>query len=79
MDINSPFTMIVAIVALSVGAGVINNYFRMKRATSRNLDQDRELGDLRADVLKLTDRVKVLERLAVDTDKQLSSEISRLR
>ena len=79
MDINSPFTMIVAIVAISVSAGVINNYFRMKRATTRNLDQDRELGDLRADVLKLTDRVKVLERLAVDSDKQLSSEISRLR
>ncbi|MBI1359697.1 MAG: hypothetical protein GC155_05365 [Alphaproteobacteria bacterium] len=74
-----PFSMIVAVVALSVGAGVINNYFRMKRATARNVDQDRDVTELRAEVAKLTDRVKVLERLAVDADKQLSSEISRLR
>ena len=79
MNIDSPFTMVVAIVAISVGAGVINNYFRMKRATTRNLDQDRELGELRADVAKLTDRVKVLERLAVDGDKRLATEISQLR
>ena len=79
MNIDSPFTMVVAIVAISVGAGVINNYFRMKRATTRNLDQDRELGDLRADVAKLADRVKVLERLAVDGDKRLATEISQLR
>ena len=79
MNIDSPFTMVVAIVAISVGAGVINNYFRMKRATTRNLDQDRELGELRADVAKLTDRVKVLERLAVDGDKRLAAEISQLQ
>lgn len=74
-----PFSMVVAIVALSVGAGVINNYFKMKRATARNVDQDRDVTELRSEVAKLTDRVKVLERLVVDADKQLSSEISRLR
>jgi hypothetical protein len=74
-----PFSMVVAIVAISVGAGVINNYFKTKHMTARNVDQDREIGDLRAEVAKLTDRVKVLERLAVDSDKQLASEISRLR
>ena len=79
MNIDSPFTMVIAIVAISVGAGVINNYFKMKRATMRNLDQDRELGELRADVVKLADRVKVLERLAVDGDKRLATEISQLR
>jgi cell division protein FtsL len=74
-----PFSMVVAIVAISVGAGVINNYFKTKNLNARNVDQDREIGDLRAEVAKLTDRVKVLERLAVDSDKQLASEISRLR
>ena len=74
-----PFSMVVAIVAISVGAGVLNTYFKTKHLNVRNADQDREIDELRADVARLTDRVKVLERLAVDSDKQLASEISRLR
>lgn len=75
-----PFSMVVAIVAISVGAGVFNNYVRMKtRMTARNSEQDREIEGLRADVAKLADRVRVLEKLAVDADRQLSAEISKLR
>ena len=74
-----PFSMVVAIVALSVGAGVINNWIKMKQATQRNADQDRELGEVKAEVAKLQDRVRVLEKLAIDGDRQLSAEINRLR
>jgi uncharacterized protein YlxW (UPF0749 family) len=74
-----PFSMVVAIVAISVGAGVVNNYFKMKQATQRNVDQDRELSDVKAEVARLADRVKVLEKIAVDADRQLSNEISKLR
>jgi len=74
-----PFSMVVAIVALSVGAGVVNNWIKMKQATQRNVDQDRELGEVKAEVAKLQDRVRVLEKLAVDGDRQLSAEINRLR
>jgi uncharacterized protein YlxW (UPF0749 family) len=74
-----PFSMVVAIVALSVGAGVINNWIKMKQATQRNADQDRELGDVKAEVAKLQDRVRVLEKLVVDGDRQLSAEINKLR
>jgi hypothetical protein len=74
-----PFSMVVAIVALSVGAGVINNWIKMKQATQRNVDQDRELGEVKVEVAKLQDRVRVLEKLAVDGDRQLSAEINRLR
>ncbi len=74
-----PFSMVVAIVAISVGAGVLNNYFKMKQTTQRNVDQDRELADVKAEVAKLQDRVRVLEKLAVDADRQLSAEINRLR
>lgn len=74
-----PFSMVVAIVAISVGAGVLNNYFKMKQTTQRNVDQDRELADVKAEVAKLQDRVRVLEKLAVDGDRQLSAEINRLR
>jgi len=78
MDFD-PFSMVVAIVALSVGAGVINNWIKMKQATQRNVDQDRELGEVKAEVAKLQDRVRVLEKLAVDGDRQLSAEINKLR
>jgi hypothetical protein len=74
-----PFSMVVAIVALSVGAGVVNNWIKMKQATQRNVDQDRELGEVKAEVAKLQDRVRVLEKLAVDGDRQLSAEINKLR
>ncbi len=36
----SPFSTVVAIVAISVGAGVLNNYFKMKQMTRGNADQD---------------------------------------
>ena len=74
-----PFSMVVAIVALSVGAGVVNNWIKMKQATRRDADQDRELGEVKAEVAKLADRVRVLEKIAVDSDRQLSAEINRLR
>ena len=77
--IFDPFSMVVAIVAISVGAGVVNNWIKMKQATERNADQDRELGDVKAELAKLQDRVRVLERLVVDGDRQLSAEISKLR
>lgn len=77
---DNPFTMVVLIVAISVGAGVINNYLRTKaKLGARNSEQDKEIESLRADVLKLADRVRVLEKLAVDGDRQLSAEIAKLR
>jgi uncharacterized protein YlxW (UPF0749 family) len=74
-----PFSMVVAIVAISVGAGVVNNWIKMKQATQRNVDQDRELGEVKAEVAKLQDRVRVLEKLAIDSDRALSAEIAKLR
>jgi hypothetical protein len=70
-----PFSMVVAIV----GAGVFNNYLKMKQNTQRNAAQDTELSDVKAELAKLQDRVRVLERLAVDSDRNLSAEINRLR
>jgi hypothetical protein len=78
MDFD-PFSMVVAIVAISVGAGVVNNWIKMKHASRRNVQQDRELEEVRGEVEKLADRVRVLEKLAVDADRQLSQEISKLR
>ena len=74
-----PFSMVVAIVAISVGAGVFNNWIKMKQTTRRNADQDRELAEVKAEVAKLQERVRVLKRITVDSDRNLSAEISKLR
>lgn len=74
-----PTSMVVAIVAISVGAGVLNNWIKMRGQTARNVDQDREIAQLKDEVAKLADRVKVLEKLALDADRRLSREIEELR
>jgi len=78
MDIDSPFTMVVLIVLIAVGAGVINNYFKMKAETKDNAADTVELDKLRGEVAALKQRVSTLERLAVDKDASLREEISRL-
>ena len=76
-DIDSPFTMVVLIVAIGVGAGVINNWLKMK-AQRVDLDQAPEIDSLRREVHDLRERVKTLERIATDKDHQLARDIERL-
>ncbi len=78
LDIDSPFTMVVLIVLIAVGAGVINNYFKMKAEAKSNAADDLELQKLRGEVAELKQRISTLERLAVDKDASLREEISRL-
>ncbi len=78
MDIDSPFTMVVLIVLIAVGAGVINNYFKMKAEAKNNAADTVELEKLRGEVVALKQRVSTLERLAIDKDTSLREEISRL-
>jgi len=78
MDIDSPFTMVVLIVLIAVGAGVINNYFKMKAEAKDNAADTVELDRLRGELAALKQRVSTLERLSVDKDASLREEISRL-
>lgn len=79
MDINSPFTMVVLIVLISVGAGVIHDLIKTRRETAK-LDgtQSEDIEALKAEVSRLTERVKVLERLSTDSDARLREEIRNL-
>lgn len=70
--------MIVMIVLIGVGAGVINNWIKMKRETGHTEENSAELDSLREEVSALKRRVATLERLAVDKDSHLREEISRL-
>lgn len=78
MEIGSPFTMVVLIVLISVGAGVVNNYLKMKANRQDDAASDEELFRLRKDVERLTERVRVLETIATDKDERLREEIRRL-
>ena len=78
MEINSPFTMVVIIVLISVGAGVVNNYLKMKANRKDDAASEEELFRMRKDMERLTERVRVLETIATDKDERLRDEIRRL-
>ena len=78
MEINSPFTMVVIIVLIAVGAGVINNYIKMKASRKDDVDTEEEVFRLRKDVERLTERVRVLETIATDSEARLREDIRRL-
>lgn len=77
-DPYSPFSMVVLIVLIAVGAGVINNYIKVKAESANNAADDTEMKAMREEVAALKARVRVLEELAVDKDARLRDEISRL-
>lgn len=78
MEISEPFTMIVLIVLISVGAGVVNNYLKMKANRQDDAASQDEIEAMRRDIDRLTERVRVLETIATDKDERLRDEISRL-
>lgn len=77
-EIDNPFVMVVLIVAISVSAGVVNTYLKTRENTAQNGATRDDLDAMRADIARLNDRVRVLEKIATDKDRVLSDEISRL-
>lgn len=75
---DDPFTMIVLIVLISVGAGVINNYLKMKSQRSESSANDVDIHRMQADIDRLTERVRVLEKLATDQESGLRDEFRKL-
>lgn len=78
MDIDSPFTMVVLIVLIAVGAGIINNWLKLRESRASDAASADEMARMKADLDRLSERVRVLERLATDNDRRLHDEISRL-
>lgn len=79
MDINSPFTMIVLIVLISVSAGVIRTWIKSRSTDTDDPRRQEEIAQLRDQVAGLTERVRVLETITTDADAKLREDISRLR
>ncbi len=78
MDINSPFTMVVLIVLIAVGAGVIKTWIETRANSTADEETRLRMEDLEREVIRLRDRVKVLEKITTDGDNRLREEISRL-
>ena len=74
MDINSPFTMIVLIVLISVSAGVIQTWIKSRRTDTDDPRRQEEVAQLRDQVAGLTERVRVLETITTDADAKLRED-----
>lgn len=80
------FEFIIGIILIGTISSVITGGMRLERqrlklkATSTEAEELKALvGDMHGEMTKLKDRVRVLERLATDGDRNLADEIERLR
>lgn len=74
------YTMVVAIVAIVLFAGVVNRYLKLQaRRPSEEEEAEREEVQRKlARVDELEERVRVLERIVVDRKERLREEIDAL-
>lgn len=73
-----PFTMVVAIVAISVAAGVVSTWLKTRNNARPDEGLRAELATTRQDVARLKERVRALEEIVTDKDRALAEEIRRL-
>lgn len=72
---NDVFIMVIAIVALSVGAGMYRDYLKTQRQIGKNTEADI---DLREELTRLQDRVAILEEIVTDGKYELNRELEKL-
>jgi len=72
------FEMVVAIVVIGCVTSSIDNWVKHHSKAQKNQAQDAEIHRLKADVDRLTERVRVLEKLATDDDARLRQEFRNL-
>ena len=77
MDISGE-AMVVLIVLIVMAAGIAQQWVKAKANASADAETLDRVSDLEKEVLRLRDRVKVLEKITTDGDNRLREEISRL-
>jgi hypothetical protein len=71
---------IAVIVAIVIGSRVWRTHLRTRHMYANRSQADEQMiGSMQLEINRLADRVKVLERLATDDDRNLSREINSLR
>ena len=78
MDIESPFTMVVLIVLIAVGAGVVKTWLETRANASTNSEDRDRMAKMEAEIDRLNERVRTLEKLATDPEQRLREDFSRL-
>lgn len=73
-----PILMVVLIVLISVGAGVVSNYLKLKANSASDIASDADFQKVLGEVDRLKERVRVLEKIVTDQERQLSEEIRKL-
>ncbi len=82
------FEFVVTLVFIGTVSGIITGGLKLERekvkAKSRGYGEEADqlrgvIGEMHADITKLKDRVRVLEKLVTDDDRRLASEIESLR
>lgn len=80
------FEFIIGIVLIGTISSVITGGMKLEKQRMRIRAGEGEaeelkalIGDMHGEITKLKDRVRVLERLATDGDRNLADEIERLR
>ncbi|MGB5255827.1 MAG: hypothetical protein WBN07_16480 [Woeseiaceae bacterium] len=73
---NSPFVFVLCIIAIVFTAQTIQKYMKMK--SEERAQQDPELEETLAQIERLEERIRVLERIVTENKYDLSREISKL-
>jgi hypothetical protein len=73
-----PFEMVVLIVAISVGAGVYRTYLKTRANSAADQTMQADVSEMRDEIGKLKERVRVLEAIVTDKDRTLAEEIRKL-
>lgn len=71
------FEMVVLIVIVSCGAGVVNNWLKSRGKVDRS-ELEAQLSDRTAQLEKLEQRMRVLERIITDRKYNLKEELHDL-
>ena len=77
--LEGPFLMVVLIVLIATVGGIFQELAKTRRKVRDNVPDDGEMKALREEVVKLRDRVQVLERIAVEKEDTLTRQIEELR
>lgn len=72
------FTMVVIIVVVSMAFAAYDTHMKAKTKLARSKDGDKETAAMRADIDRLSERVRVLEKIVTDQERQLADDIRRL-
>lgn len=72
------FTMVTIIVVVSMAYAAYEVHMKAKMKRTRSKADDTESAAMRADIDRLKERVRVLEKIVTDQERQLADDIRRL-